>query len=238
MDKKEKICISFIEGGNVEGQFAQSLANLIIKTEYNIVDCARAASGLISFNRNRIVDYFLKTECDWLLMLDSDIDLPTNAAEALFDSADSIYRKCMVGIYALNTSGTFNITLEPSIYEKIDDGFFSILDYTENQILEVDGAGLGITLIHRTVLEDIQKNIGGKYPWFSDYAFEDEWKGEDFHFFDLVKKVGHKIYCNTKVKASHLKKINLTPEDLKRYIDGEEILVPEDIRNLRKLYGQ
>jgi intein/homing endonuclease len=78
-----------------------------------------------------------------------------------------------------------------------------ILDYQPGQVVEADLVGAGCLLIHRRVLEALQKN------WFEwklgrdDEIPEEERASEDFVFARKAKRAGFQIYVDTGIQCFH-----------------------------------
>ena len=79
MKSAHKVSIGSCDPGNVNGGFAFSLIQLAQSRSSRLGPFIRIkGSGLLSKQRNRLVKQFLETKSDWLLMMDSDEQLPVN----------------------------------------------------------------------------------------------------------------------------------------------------------------
>lgn len=123
------------------------------KQEIEIVDYTDihvSGSMMVDVNRNYIVDRFLKSKAEWLKWLDADNVDKAYSIRRLLDTRKSL----VTGIYVKREKEA-----EPVVYQKDQNGdYVSMGEYERGQILPVASAGLGGTLVHRQVFEDIQKN--------------------------------------------------------------------------------
>ena len=142
--------------------------------------------------RNKIAR--LAKNYDYVLMVDSDIILPSDAVELLTqDSPDFC-----VGVYPAKRSET------DSELFKFEKDFTARYSFTElSQIttdrLEVKGSGLGCALIKSAVFEKIP------FPWFQYIQYEDgDVLSEDLYFCALARLLGIDILADLRVKCGHI----------------------------------
>lgn len=110
-----------------------------------------AGGALTDINRNTIVSWFLlESKAEWLFFLDDDIELPSDAVRMLLD-ADKPF---IAGVYYRRKP-----PCDPLIYRRESNGWYSAVlpdtDYTPGDIIPIDAAGMGCTLIHRSVFEAV-----------------------------------------------------------------------------------
>jgi hypothetical protein len=75
-----------------------------------------------------------------------------------------------------------------------------------NQILKVDNAGMGLVLMHKSVLTALNEKFPGDF-WFGENGERREkFIGEDIAFFRKVRKSGMSIHAHTGVIAKHMKR--------------------------------
>lgn len=88
------ILVGYIHNGWVRAEFMESLLQLI--TELGGV-ASMAANGPYSVqNRNSLVEAFLGTDREWLLLLDSNIAFPKGIVDELLQGAEELDCKVMV----------------------------------------------------------------------------------------------------------------------------------------------
>jgi hypothetical protein len=76
-----------------------------------------------------------------------------------------------------------------------------------NQVLKVDSAGLGLVLIHKSVIKALHNKHGETDFLFAENnASGDQFIGEDISFFRKVKAAGVPVYANTSALVKHMKR--------------------------------
>lgn len=115
------------------------------------------ASGgaLTDQNRNAITDWFLgNTDADWLFFIDDDVEIPHDALPKLYKAAKDNDALFVAGIYYRRKP-----PCDPLIYRRLESGWYASLlpeqDYAYGDIIEIDAAGMGCTLIHRKAFDAI-----------------------------------------------------------------------------------
>lgn len=105
-------------------------------------------SSLTDYNRNEIVNKgFLDGDAEWIFWIDDDTVPPEHTIEHLV----SLGRPFVAGVYFLPTE-----PYNPIAYKIRDDGLYhAVYNYPKGALIEVDSVGMGCTLIHRSVYENI-----------------------------------------------------------------------------------
>jgi hypothetical protein len=104
--------------------------------------------------------------------------------------------------------------------------FVPILNYPDDRVIEVDSAGTGCLLIHRSVFEKFQADAnphqGQSWCWFQDMPVNGDWFSEDHWFCARAREVGYRLHAHTGVILPHRKRFWLSD---KQYIkpDLEEV---------------
>lgn len=147
--------------------------------------------------RLEVVQKALESKSKYLLFIDSDVFVPSDAINRLMSHDVDIVN----GIYWMKTTPP-----QPVIYESIGNGPIWKIE-PKDELLEIGGAGLGCCLIKTSVFEKfIEKGVD---------IFKQNWSGqrsgrtvkvdigEDHWFFDQARKLGFKIYADTNVLCDH-----------------------------------
>jgi hypothetical protein len=110
-----------------------------------------ASSMLTDSNRNIIVENFLKASAEHLFWMDADVSVPAGGVRQLLDSGKTM----ISGLYFLKQDNA-----EPVAYWRDPEhtGYKTIGLFERGDIIQVDAAGMGCMLTHRSVFEDIIKN--------------------------------------------------------------------------------
>lgn len=171
--------------GFVTTEWALSLRNLSSPP-----GCMYSVSRGFSIDetRNILVEELLKSDCDWLLFLDTDVIVPPDIIMRLLAHRKPI----MSALYYTRFP-----PIEPAMWVGEGDGKKSI-GYVPGDIVEAQYVGMGACLIHRTVFEKISK------PWFRwTQGFEENGVGEDFFFCKKARESGYHIYVDTAIVCKH-----------------------------------
>jgi len=213
MKTSHKVSIGSCDPGMVNGAFAYRLIQLVQARSERLGSFVRVkGSGLLSKQRNRVVKQFLEnTTSDWLLFLDSDEQLSIEAFDALIATAHDKERPVVAGLVfaGFGVVGAPYPKPVPAIFQDAPEGFLPLYNYDRNSVFEIDAAGTGCLLVHRSVLQKMRDNAdpnqGTDWCWFWDGPFNGEWVGEDLLFCRRIRALGFPIYVNTSAVLPHQK---------------------------------
>jgi len=211
MKSAHKVSIGSCDPGTVDGGFAFSLIQLTLSRTSRLGPFVRIkGSGLLSKQRNRLVKEFLETKSDWLLMMDSDEQLPVASFDKLVEAAHEKERPIVAGlVFASFETGYPYPQPVPTIFQDTPEGFLPLNKYDKDSLFEVDAAGTGCLLIHRSVLEKMRdeadEHQGQDWCWFWDGPIHGIWIGEDLQFCRRVRSLGFPIYAHTGAILPHSK---------------------------------
>lgn len=211
MKSAHKVSIGSCDPGNVNGGFAFSLIQLVQSRSSRLGPFIRIkGSGLLSKQRNRLVKQFLETKSDWLLMMDSDEQLPVSSFDKLIEAAHEKERPVVAGlVFASFDTGFPYPKPVPTIFQDAPEGFLPLNNYDKDSLFQIDAAGTGCLLIHRSVLEairdDADQHQGTDWCWFWDGPINGEWIGEDLQFSRRIRSLGFPIYAHTGAILPHSK---------------------------------
>lgn len=213
MKSAHKVSIGSCDPGIVNGAFAYRLIQLAQARSSRLGPFVRVkGSGLLSKQRNRVVKQFLDgTKSDWLLLIDSDEQLTLEAFDKLLETAHDKERPVVAGLVfaGFGIEGAPYPKPVPAIFQDAPEGFLPLYKYDKNSVFEIDAAGTGCLLIHRSVLEKMRetadKNQGTDWCWFWDGPVDGNWIGEDLLFCRRIRALGFPIYVNTGAILPHQK---------------------------------
>ncbi|MCH9834936.1 hypothetical protein K0U83_04715 [bacterium] len=210
MRANDRVTVSWPDPGQVDGQFCASLLELMAQRNKRIDGIIRVEGGLLSRQRNEIVKHFLdSTRAAWLLMIDSDEQLPVASFDKLVAAADVDARPVVAGLYFGTWPGGLIPQPIPHLYRRGEDAVAvdPVLDYPPDQLIDVDAAGTGAILIHRRVLAAIRDasdgHEGRDWCWFRDLPVGGRWLGEDLYFCRRIRALGFPIVAHTGAILSH-----------------------------------
>jgi len=148
--------------------------------------------------RNICVEQFLKSDCEYIFWIDSDMNCPLNTLDKLLLADKSmISAVCLWWKYVPETD-------EHCIIPMAVKGGKNI---TGNGSTEVDRSNVNCTLIKREVMESV--GIGKFYYDFSNTERTILNSSEDYTFCDAVKAAGYNIYIDFNIITSHFKTVDV-----------------------------
>jgi len=201
------IAIGMIYDSTMDAQFVKCLLRLSRQRPYvkEILYC-ESGGGNLDKGRNVLVQKFLKSEYDWLLMLDTDQYFNPEDVDRLLESARERKAGVISGLYFANERPP-----RPAIYRWTEEGRAkSFTEWEDHEVIEVDGVGAGFLLVHRQVYEalnDPTQYAGRGGSWFTQNMTgpQGQLLNEDSSFCARVRDAGYKILVDTDVFIGHIK---------------------------------
>lgn len=214
------ITVGWCDGGLTRGEFTASVTKLVAyeTLQQRLGAVIRQPSGpLLIEGRNLLVDRFLSTDTEWLLMVDSDMTFPYNALERLLETADPESAPVVGGLcYGISTElGQF-----PTVYQRRDGMPVAILSLPELDVVPVDATGAAFTLTHRVIFETYRRDE--YHPWFhrrfipANGDHKGGWLGEDISWHWWLRDKGVPIWVDTRVEVGHIKPTTLNSQTVLR----------------------
>lgn len=211
------IAIGWADYGSVKSEFMFSIANTIkydSKKRNLISHIIGATASAVSRGKNSVVESFLNTNAEWLLMMDADTIWHEDLIYRLYDIAYKNKIDVLSAIYFLRPNGEKSLMI-PAAYniKNEKDLEINLLENLDKEIIEVSWTGGGALLISRNAIISAKKtNKNGINFWFKE-GIEDDYCGEDYYLFNSLRKSGYKIYCSPQVQIPHIKQVRLTIND-------------------------
>lgn len=217
MSQPAGLMLAYVHPGSVDGNFHESLLQLLaadhrLGKDSHIYErgghIGMQSGPRIAAARNDVVRHFLKFDCDWLLMIDSDMVFSPEQVWKILEAGDPVERPLLGGLcFGGGRSGI----MFPTIYrlrEPLDGNPIEVVkDYPENQLVKCDATGAAFLLMHRSLLLKMGEKWGeSNSPWFIEGS---EYKGmafgEDWSFCMRAKLLGYQLYVHTGVQIGHTK---------------------------------
>ena len=229
MRETEKVTIGICSPGQVSTMFMTSILDIARSQRQLGQFISLQGSGVISRLRNQVVSTFLdKTKDDWLLMIDTDEILTIEGFKKLIGAADAKERQIVSGVVhgAWEVEGAIYPEPVPCIFRRAENGgLYSVHEYEDDKVIEIDAAGTGCLLIHRSVLNRFRKEADevhqqANWGFFQDMPLGGQWVGEDLLFCLRAKSFGYKIWAHTGVQLAHERRFWMTKEhhaDFRRF---------------------
>lgn len=148
-----KISIGIPSYGGVEGSWSAQLTQVVAALSKNveICDIIDVSTMTADHARNLIAQEFLKSRAEWLMWIDSDTLVPAGSVERMLAHGKTL----VSGLYYGK-----NPPHPPIAYTKYNGAYRPIdqeIRWERGEIIQVDSAGMGCCLSHRSVYEDIQR---------------------------------------------------------------------------------
>lgn len=224
-----KLAIGYPHPGMVHQGFMDSYVKFreFDLTHGNILGAVIPQQGMyIAGQRNRIVRNFLNTKLEWLLCMDADHTYAPELPYLLIQSAEDNDARIMSALYFGILAGEPS----PMWWQRTPKGEFATTGEIVEGVQEIQGFGMGMVLIHRSVFEEmLPMRPDDPWKWFghdlTEFHGSIERYGEDLCFCDRVHSLGIKMYGDSRILVGHSKTINLDFETFlklaKHRKDGE-----------------
>lgn len=193
--KQKTVYLAILNQGEINTELVK-LITVLIQEEGFRIQLSFPNAKPIENNRNTIVQKFLATESEFLMMIDSDIVPPVNIMRLLDFDKDII-----TPLMFTRQKGE----LLPLFLKRGKDGIYDVDDYlNKSGLQEVDATGTGCIIIKRKVLEAV------KYPFKNIYDVDGvKTFGLDFNFCQKSKELGFSSWVHLDYIASHYYTYNL-----------------------------
>lgn len=222
MNKDEKIVIAWCDSGKVEGSFVSGMLLSIVNTDisHQFTDVIRSKGFKIATQRQELFDTWMLPDfddTDWILWLDSDIEVDYNVLKCLMDSADKDIRPVVSGLYFTTASiDEYGLPVPTPCffqYDKETDnrrwGKISMDVENDPPLIEADSVGFGMLLMHRSVGKKLLEHFNNKHLFLEiqDENNHSFFYGEDVVFCLHLKEAGIPIHVNTRAIPNHWKTV-------------------------------
>lgn len=212
MRSRDRVVVGWLDPGAVDGRWAADLLRLVRSRESLLHESTVRiqCNGLLSRGRNELVKTFLdRTDAAWLLMLDTDHQLPVAAFDKVIAAAHDVERPVVSALYFAAYPGDPYPTPVPTIYRVGADGRGApIHDYPRDAVIPIDACGAGFLLVHRSALDAIRAAATADerdWCWFSDGPVGGAWMSEDMTFCARLRGAGIRLHAHTGAVLPHHK---------------------------------
>ena len=197
---KGKILIVVPTFENIKPECFKSIYNLLNPKDYLLYfdyvkgyDCARA--------RNEIAKLAIKYDFDYVLMIDSDVNVPKDTLVKLLECETDI----ALGWYYKKRTTTDQTVIFDFGKDYTDKNMiYGETLWKANDSFDIKGGGLGIALVNVNVFRKMP------YPYFKYVIYgNDTVLSEDLYFCTEARKYGMNIKCNPDVKGNHIYEVSV-----------------------------
>jgi len=188
--KQKNVYLAILNQGEINESLSKVI-NIMLEQDAYRIHLSYSSIKPISNNRNTIVQKFLAIpDCEYLMMIDSDIVPPPNIMRLIDFDKDII-----TPLMFTRQKGE----LLPLFLKRDKDGIYSVDDYLNKVGLqEIDATGTGCIIIKREVLEKVKKPFENIYDKDGIKTL-----GLDLSFCQKAKELGYKAWVHLDYVASH-----------------------------------
>jgi len=212
---KETLSIVWCDNGTTDGKFTEGLVYSIITASGNgvpINNAIRVQGNQIARQRQAAIEMWAKVGTDWALWVDSDIVLTKEHLKTLWNTADKIARPIVCGVYFISKEMENSLMKPfPCVFNETDNNYE--IQYLHplplNQIVKIDNAGMGLVLMHKSVLTKLNEKFPDNFLFGENNEKGEKFIGEDISFFRKVKAAGIPVHVHTGVTAQHIKRFSV-----------------------------
>lgn len=186
----------------MHSKFVMSLTSLKIRADGDEPRFGYAVSSLVYDSRNQLSKQAIDGGYDLMLWLDSDMefdpDLFLRLKADLSDEVDMVS-----GFYVTRKDNIKPVVFKDCGFNKNDNGkgvvpfAHTYYDYPKNELFECAAVGFGGVLMKVSLVKEVYDSYG--LPFSPVLGF-----GEDISFCLRARELGHKIYCDSRVKMKHI----------------------------------
>jgi hypothetical protein len=202
------------------------------------------SDGLVEA-RNKAVRHFLEDQpADWLFWVDTDMGFAPDTIDRLMEAADPVERPIVGGLcFSMRETepdgmGGWRTAPTPTVFDwaKVDVfddaavhgeqqrvklgeqlGFAVRWDYPPNTLIRATGTGSACILIHRSVVERLQEDLGPVWYNRVPNTSTGQLISEDLSFCLRAGAAGIPLFIHTGVGTSHMKPGWVAEEDYWRH---------------------
>ena len=229
--KKNTIMPATVYYGGVPMTFVQALLETTREMS-NFLPLQAESSAIINMARTRNGETFLKSEAEWILLLDTDMWWEPNAVKRLMKTAKETGASAVAGLAFMEQKDR----IIPNAYQYIPDGEdgkvlapYAVLP-TLQEPFKVDATGGSCFLVHRNVYSDVMKMMAKRETtafWWQEDVYmpiAKKMQGEDITFCKRIVEAGYQILYEPRALFSHLSKDRLLDiREYLRFLDSSKI---------------
>lgn len=213
--KDETVAIAWCDSGLTDARFTDGILNAVISSKdigINIRQKIRVTGNQIGRQRQVVFDEWANSiKTDWLLWVDSDIVLTKDVLKTVWDAADKLVHPVVTGTYFITSQNEMPL-MQPLPALFFETGEHNSLEAVhplpENQLIQVDCAGFGLVLMHKSIIPKMLEVDPG-YSLFAEQEYPGaKFVSEDVVFFRKLKKAGIPLFAHTGAIVQHMKRFS------------------------------
>lgn len=191
----------------IDTAFVQSLMGLDIDGETRI----RFLPGsLVYDSRNQLTEIARANGCEYIFFVDSDMTFRGDVLQKLLADAEENNIDVVTGLCFTRKQPIRTAIVKKCEYSQDEDGQLfpdavNYMDYPKDELFPVEACGMACCLIRMSCVDNVLEHFG------LPFSPAQGW-GEDLSFCIRARELGHKIYCDSRVKVGHIAKTVITEE--------------------------
>jgi len=228
--KTDTVALGWCDNGTTDGKFTEGLTTALVAGPGHgmpIHTTIRVQGNQIGRQRQALFDHWAdKMKTDWLLWVDSDIVLNTEAMKKLWQTADKINKPVVSGIYFISKENEGTLMRPfPVIFNDVSEHKIAYVHpLPKDEVLKVDCAGFGFVLMHKSVVSKLRQAHPGKGMFMeTGDGIDDHFIGEDIIFFRRMRAAGIPLYAHTGAIVKHMKRFSLDYDYYALYWTNEQL---------------
>jgi len=184
--KKSKLAVLVPCRDTLHSAFSKCLVELVKLNTMNGLDThvIYDSSTVLLTQRERLALEAKAIGAEYMLWLDSDMVFPATTALRLL-----AHKKPVVAANYVRRQPPF----KGVAYTKIGDWENPVPFEAQDDLVEIEGIGMGCMLVKTSVLDEIARPYF-EFGWTPE---SDDWLGEDMYFCQKIAQAGHSIYLDT-----------------------------------------
>lgn len=181
--------------------FLAGLATLVLPEACTLLDRTVFFGNYVPAQREMILREAIRRDFDYLLMIDDDVIVPSNAIEALVAIAQSDAQTAVVGGLYYSRDGLKPMAVDD--WHSTSTSSAAIPAFSSNSQGVVSGVGFGCVLI------DVAKTRALALPFFSPQIFIEREAhrvrlcNEDYRFCERMTEAGYNVRLAGNVRCGH-----------------------------------
>ena len=221
------VLIGYISPGEVRVEFASTLTNVVAYSMSNGIPVVgtlpRMSGPRIASARNKLVESFLASQAEWLLMVDTDMTMPADVLERFLSVAHPEKAPMVGGLcYGRGMEGLF-----PTIYHWNGSNFSRSEGFDPDTLVSCDGTGAACLFVHRSVFEKVAEHFDPPFTWFQEGLLlnGDQEIGEDMAFCMRVRSLDIPIFVHTGIPFGHVKEFEIDNQFYREWCRAHRVIV-------------
>jgi hypothetical protein len=224
---KNGVFIGYLSPGEVRVEFASTLSNVIAYSLTHNIPLAgtfpKVTGPRIASARNKLVEQFLASPGEWLLMVDTDMTMPADVLERFLKVAHKDKAPIVGGLcFGRGGEGLF-----PTIYRWTGESFTRPEGWDPNTMVACDGTGAACLFVHRSVFERVAEHFDPPFTWFQEGLVLNGTQeiGEDMAFCMRVRSLDIPIFVHTGIPFGHVKEFEIDTKFYKDWCRSHQVIV-------------